>query len=76
VPGITILHAAAGGDLSASYGVPISSPVVEAGRQKILKACLTHNIICSIHVSGKAEIDRRLKEGWRWILTDSGTPNI
>ena len=75
VPGITVLHAAAGGDLSASYGVPNNTPPVEAGRQKILKACLEHNIVCSIHVHGKAEIDRRLKEGWRMIITDSGTPN-
>ena len=75
VPGITVLHAAAGGDLSTSYGVPNNTPPVEAGRQKILKACLAHNIVCSIHVRGKAEIDRRLKEGWRMIITDTGTPN-
>ncbi len=75
VPGITVLHAAAGGDLSASYGVPNNTPPVEAGRQKILKACLAHHIVCSIHVHGKAEIDRRLKEGWRMIITESGTPN-
>ncbi len=75
VPGISVLHAAAGGDLSASYGVPNNTPLVEAGRQKILKACLAHNIVCSIHVHGKAEIDRRLKEGWRMIITESGTPN-
>jgi 4-hydroxy-2-oxoheptanedioate aldolase len=75
VPGISVLHAAAGGDLSASYGVPNNTPPVEAGRQKILKACLAHHIVCSIHVHGKAEIDRRLKEGWTMIITESGTPN-
>ena len=75
VPGISILHAAAGGDLSSSLGVPNNTPEVEAGRQKILKACLTHKVLCSIHVTGKPAIDQRLKEGWKVIVTESGTPN-
>jgi 4-hydroxy-2-oxoheptanedioate aldolase len=76
VPGVSVLHAAAGGDLSTSMGVPNDSPEVEAGRQKILKACLTHNIVCAIHTAkGKAAIDQRLKEGWRYILSYSGTAN-
>jgi 2-keto-3-deoxy-L-rhamnonate aldolase RhmA len=74
VPGVSILHAAAGGDLSSSLGVPNNTPPVEAARQTILKACLTHNVVCSISVSGKEQIDRRLKEGWRMIRTASGTP--
>jgi len=75
VPGVSILSAAAGGDLSSSYGVPRDSPEVEAGMQRILKACLANNVICSITAFGKADIDRRLKEGWMMIRTRSGGPN-
>ena len=75
VPGITALSAAAGGDLSSSYGVPASAPEVEEARQAILRACLKHNVACWISPTGKADIDRRLKEGWRMLRTSSGTPN-
>ena len=40
VPGVTALSAAAGGDLSSSYGVPTAAPEIESARQTILQACL------------------------------------
>ena len=75
VPGVTALSAAAGGDLSASYGVPGSAPEIESARQAILQACLKHNVACSISPSNKADIDRRIKEGWKMLRTATGTPN-
>ena len=75
VPGIGVIEAAAGGDLSADMGIANqgNSPEVEAMRQTILKACLSHNVVCGILASGKEQIDQRLKEGWRFITTSSGT---
>ena len=75
VPGVTALSAAAGGDLSSSYGVPANAPEVENARQAILRACLKHKVACWISPTGKADVDRRLKEGWRMLRTSSGTPN-
>lgn len=74
VPGVTALSAAAGGDLSSSYGVPATAPEVEGARQSILRACLQHNVACWISPTGKADQDRRLKEGWRMIRTADGLP--
>jgi len=74
VPGVTVLSAAAGGDLSSSYGVPANSPEVEAARQTILQACVKHNVVCWISPTGGADQDRRLKEGWRMIRTADGLP--
>ncbi|MBM3772017.1 MAG: hypothetical protein FJW27_12185 [Acidimicrobiia bacterium] len=74
VPGVTALSAAAGGDLSSSYGVPANAPDVEGARQSILRACLKHNVACWISPTGKADQDRRLKEGWRMIRTADGLP--
>jgi 4-hydroxy-2-oxoheptanedioate aldolase len=74
VPGVTALSAAAGGDLSSSYGVPANAPEVEAARQTILRACLKHNVACWISPTGKADLDRRTKEGWRMFRTATGLP--
>ena len=74
VPGVTVLSAAAGGDLSSSYGVPADSPEVEAARQSILQACQKHSVACWISPTGKADLDRRLKEGWRMLRTANGLP--
>ena len=75
VPGVGVIEAAAGGDLSSEAGIANQggSAEVEAMRQTILKACLTHKVVCGILASGKAQIDQRLKEGWRHITTPSGT---
>ena len=75
VPGVTALSAAAGGDLSSSYGVPVNAPEVETARQSILQACLKHKVVCWLTAAGKADVDRRLNEGWRMIRTASGSPN-
>lgn len=74
VPGVTVLSAAAGADLSSSYGVPVSAPEIEAARQSILQACKTHSVTCWISPSDKADEDRRLKEGWQMIRTPDGLP--
>lgn len=74
VPGVTALSVAAGADLSASYGVPGNDPVIETARQTVLKACLKHNVVCWVSPTGKADQDRRLKEGWRMIRTNDGRP--
>ena len=75
VPGVGVIEAAAGGDLSNDLGIANqgNSPEVEALRQTILKACLAHNVVCGILANGKTQIDQRLKEGWRFITTPSGT---
>lgn len=75
VPGVGVIEAAAGGDLSNDLGIANqgNSPEVEAMRQTILKACLKYNVVCGILANGKAQIDQRLKEGWRFITTPSGT---
>lgn len=72
VPGVTALSAAAGGDLSSSYGVPANAPEVEGARQSILQACLKHKVVCWISPTGKADLDKRLKEGWRMLRTNNG----
>src|SRR5262245_41016568 len=75
VPGVGVIEAAAGGDLSNDAGIASQNdaPEIEAMRQTILQACLRHNVVCGILASGKAKIDQRLKEGWRFITTSSGT---
>ena len=76
VPGVGVINAAAAGDLSNAMGIAgqaNTSPEVEAHRQTILKACISHNIVCGILANGRADIDRRLKEGWKMLTTPSGT---
>lgn len=76
VPGVGVINAAAAGDLSNAMGIAgqaNTSPEVEAHRQTILKACIAHNVVCGILANGKADIDRRLKEGWKMLTTPSGT---
>jgi len=75
VPGVGVIDDDAVGDLSGELGIAnqCNSPEVEALRQTILKACLAHNVVCGILANGKAQIDQRLKEGWRFITTPSGT---
>ena len=61
-----------GGDLHQYLGVPQDSPVVEQARQKILAACKAHNVACGITATTKAEVDKRLGEGWKMIRTARG----
>ena len=69
VPGVGAIFIGAGGDLHQYLGVPQDSPVVEDARQKILAACKRHNIACGITALTKADVDKRLKEGWKMIRT-------
>jgi 4-hydroxy-2-oxoheptanedioate aldolase len=72
LPGVGAIFAAAGGDLHRYLGVPQDSPVLEEARQKILGACKAHNVVCGITAISKADVDRRLKQGWRMIRTVRG----
>ena len=67
VPGVGALFLGAGSDLSRSMGVPINSPEVEAGFQKVLKACKAHKLGCAITAGNANDIARRVKEGWNII---------
>jgi 4-hydroxy-2-oxoheptanedioate aldolase len=67
VPGVGALFLGAGSDLSRSMGVPISSPEVEAGFQKVVKACKAHRVACAITAGNMNDIVRRVKEGWNII---------
>ena len=66
VPGVGVLWPGAGADLSYSMGVPQNSPEVEEAFQKILKACLAHNVACGINPQPQ-DIPRRIKEGWKYL---------
>src|SRR5262245_57752818 len=74
VPGVGALFLGAGSDLSRSMGVPISSPEVEAGFQRVLKACKAHKLGCAITAGNANDVVRRVKEGWNIIR--STTPAI
>jgi len=67
VPGVGALFLGAGSDLSRSMGVPASSPEVEAGFQRVLKACKAHKVACGITAPSANDIVRRVKEGWNII---------
>jgi 4-hydroxy-2-oxoheptanedioate aldolase len=72
VPGVGAIFIGAGGDLHQYLGVPRDSPVVEEARQKILRACKAHKVPCGITALTRAEVDKRLKEGWMMIRTGRG----
>jgi 4-hydroxy-2-oxoheptanedioate aldolase len=72
VPGVGAIFIGAGGDLHQYLGVPQDSPEVEQARQMILAACKAHNVACGITALTKADVDKRLKEGWKMIRTGRG----
>lgn len=72
VPGVGAIFIGAAGDLHQYLGVPQDSPEVEQARQTILAACKAHNVACGITALSKADVDRRLKEGWKMIRTGRG----
>jgi len=72
VPGVGAIFIGAGGDLHQYLGVPQDSPEVEQARQTILTACKAHNVACGITALTKADVDKRLKEGWKMIRTGRG----
>jgi 4-hydroxy-2-oxoheptanedioate aldolase len=72
VPGVGAIFIGAAGDLHQYLGVPQDSPEVEQARQTILAACKAHNVACGITALTKAEVDKRLAEGWKMIRTGRG----
>jgi 4-hydroxy-2-oxoheptanedioate aldolase len=72
VPGVGAIFIGAGGDLHQYLGVAQDSPEVEQARQTILAACKAHNVACGITALAKADVDKRLKEGWKMIRTGRG----
>ncbi len=72
VPGVGAIFIGAGGDLHQWLGVPTTDPAVEEARQSILRACKAQNVPCGITAGPKAEVDKRLAEGWKMIRTGSG----
>jgi 4-hydroxy-2-oxoheptanedioate aldolase len=63
VPGVGGLYAGTG-DLGMSLGLAGGSPELEAAVQRILTACLGHNIACKINTTAR-DIQRRIAEGWK-----------
>ncbi len=72
VPGVGAIFIGAGGDLHQYLGVAQDAPEVEQARQTILAACKAHNVACGITALTKADVDKRLKEGWKMIRTGRG----
>jgi len=72
VPGVGAIFIGAAGDLHQYLGVPQDSPEVEQARQTILAACKAHNVACGITALTKADVDKRLAEGWKMIRTGRG----
>ncbi|HEV2522362.1 MAG TPA: aldolase/citrate lyase family protein [Candidatus Acidoferrales bacterium] len=72
VPGVGAIFIGAGGDLHQYLGVSRDSAEVEQARQTILAACKAHNVACGITALTKADVDKRLKEGWKMIRTGRG----
>jgi 4-hydroxy-2-oxoheptanedioate aldolase len=65
VPGVGGIFVGRGSDLSMSLGVSLqrTSSETEAAFQTILKACLSHGVVCGKTVT-ESEIPARIKEGW------------
>jgi 4-hydroxy-2-oxoheptanedioate aldolase len=57
-------------DLSADFGLPATDPQVEAAMQKVLKACLDHDIPCGI-TTGPQDIKNRTEQGFRFVTVGS-----
>src|SRR4029077_12984237 len=76
VPGVGAIFLGAGGDLHQYLGVPQDAPEVEQARQTILAACKAHNVPCGITALTKADVDKRLKEGWKMIRTGRGEKSL
>jgi 4-hydroxy-2-oxoheptanedioate aldolase len=66
-PGVGALFVGAGSDLTRALGVRPGSPEVEAGFQRVLKACKAHRIGCAITANSGSDVAARVKEGWNII---------
>ena len=59
----------------ADTAIPIGPPPAAQSYlviEKILAACKAHNVACGITATTKAEVDKRLGEGWKMIRTARG----
>jgi 2-keto-3-deoxy-L-rhamnonate aldolase RhmA len=72
VPGVDVLFIGAN-DLSFSLGVggKVNEPVVQEAIAKVLDAGKRHNIAVGLPVGSADEINRRIKEGFRFFQTAS-----
>jgi len=68
VPGIGAIFIGPN-DLSMSLGHPndLTNPEVEASVQVVLKACQAHKIPCGILATGPADVEKRIREGFRIV---------
>lgn len=66
-PGVGALFVGAGSDLTRALGVRPGAPEVEAGFQRVLKACKAHRLGCAITANTAADVAARVKEGWNII---------
>jgi 4-hydroxy-2-oxoheptanedioate aldolase len=66
-PGVGALFVGAGADLTRALGVRPGSSEVEAGFQRVLKACKAHRIGCAVTANTGEDIAKRVKEGWNII---------
>jgi 4-hydroxy-2-oxoheptanedioate aldolase len=66
-PGVGALFVGAGADLTRALGVRPGAPEVEAGFQRVLKACKAHRIGCAITANTANDVAARVKEGWNII---------
>jgi 4-hydroxy-2-oxoheptanedioate aldolase len=73
VPGVGIIFPGAAVDLANAMGIPQNSPEKEAALQKILKACKAHNVACGIVANTPADVQKRIKEGWKYIDASGNT---
>jgi len=53
-------------DLALQYGLPGNHPEVVAGIDRVLQACLRHNVPCGITTSA-ANVAERLEQGFRFV---------
>jgi 4-hydroxy-2-oxoheptanedioate aldolase len=66
-PGVGALFVGAGADLTRALGVRPGSPDVEAGFQRVLRACRAYKIACAVTANSGADVEGRVKEGWSII---------
>ncbi|MBI3801802.1 MAG: aldolase [Deltaproteobacteria bacterium] len=62
---------AGSGDLAMELGLPcnFSDPRVEEGMQQILKACKQFNVPCACIAFREEDVERRIEQGFRIIIT-------
>ena len=66
-PGVGAIFLGAGNDLTRSLGVRPGSPEVEAGFQRVLKACKAFKVACGITPGNANDLVKRVREGWNFI---------